>query len=500
MFPDAFAGPGVVEGNTGLAFGNPDGFGVRRFVQTEHAFAVAREERLHEGHPVRLQATGAGAFDRLNRLEIDRGIEATLNDHELHVGPSLPPGPSRSTSRSPNRFIRNNLMPHGDPAMDGVRGPGTRARGCRLRRFHRHFPAFSTVLPTVSHTVAAFPSSRDGSDPSDEVTATKGNPMRPETMTLDPSPTAAGGMRREGWPGYTYEAALAASERVNWRVEDVIGGDKRLDFSKPFLPESLARVQGLAFLSPAEKRILNQIRGHDYLYIFGLVEEFIVPYVLDHVRPMLHADDTRVRAFLQFAAEEAKHIQLFRRFRQEFLREFGSECEVIGPPEAIAQAVLSKHPLSVALAILQIEWMTQRHYVDSIRDDGELDPQFKSLLKHHWMEEAQHAKLDTLMVEAIGAACSPEEVATAIDGYLEIGGMLDGGLIQQVEFDVAAFERAARRTLGEAEREEFRSVQRQATRWTFLGSGMTHKSFLATLELLSPGASSRILTVAPAFC
>ena len=324
--------------------------------------------------------------------------------------------------------------------------------------------------------------------------------MRPETMTLDPSPTAVGGMRREGWPGYTYEAALAASERVNWRVEDVIGGDKRLDFSKPFLPESLARVQGLGFLSPIEKRVLNQIRGHDYLYIFGLVEEFIVPFVLDHVRPMLHVDETRVRAFLQFATEEAKHIQLFRRFRQEFLREFGSECEVIGPPEAIAQAVLSKHPLSVALAILQIEWMTQRHYVDSIRDDGELDPQFKSLLKHHWMEEAQHAKLDTLMVEAIGAACSPEEVSNAIDGYLEIGGMIDGGLNQQVEFDLTAFERAARRTLGEAEREEFRSVQRQATRWTFLGSGMTHKSFLATLELLSPGASARMVTVAPAFC
>jgi hypothetical protein len=325
--------------------------------------------------------------------------------------------------------------------------------------------------------------------------------MRTETLapTQSPSPGSAGGMRRDGWPEYTYEATLAASERVNWRVDDVIGGDKRLDFSKPFLPEALARVQGMDFLSADEKRILNQIRGHDYLYIFGLVEEFIVPFVLDHVRPMLHADDARVRAFLQFATEEAKHIELFRRFRREFLQGFGSDCEVIGPPEAIAQAVLSKHPLSVALVILQIEWMTQRHYVDSIRDDGQLDPQFKSLLKHHWMEEAQHAKLDTLMVESIGAVCSPAEIAAAIDGYLEIGGMIDGGLLQQVEFDVAAFERATGRTLRPAEREELRAVQRQATRWTFLGSGMTHKSFLATLELLQPGAADRILAIAPTF-
>ena len=48
---------------------------------------------------------------------------------------------------------------------------------------------------------------------------------------------------------YTYAAALAASERINWRVEDLIGGDKRLDFARPFLPESLARVAPLTFLS-----------------------------------------------------------------------------------------------------------------------------------------------------------------------------------------------------------------------------------------------------------
>src|SRR5262249_7290305 len=47
--------------------------------------------------------------------------------------------------------------------------------------------------------------------------------------------------------GYTYQATLAASERIHWRVEDLIGDDKRLDFSRPFLPESLARVESLSF-------------------------------------------------------------------------------------------------------------------------------------------------------------------------------------------------------------------------------------------------------------
>ena len=80
---------------------------------------------------------------------------------------------------------------------------------------------------------------------------------------------------------------------------------------------------------------------------------------------------------------------------------FVTPCETIGPPQEIARAILSHHPLGIVLVILHIEWMTQRHYLDSVRDDQGFDLQFKRLLRHHWMEEAQHAKLDTLIVEAL---------------------------------------------------------------------------------------------------
>ena len=301
------------------------------------------------------------------------------------------------------------------------------------------------------------------------------------------------------WPNYSFEDSLEASEKVNWRVEDLIGDGKHLDFTCPFLPDTLARVERLDFLTPEERLALNQIRGHDYLYIFGLVEEFILPFVLDHVRPMLHGNDARVRAFLNFAGEEAKHIDLFKRFRTDFLSSFGSDCEVIGPPEAIAQAILAKHPLAIALVILQIEWMTQRHYLDSVANNQRLDPQFKSLLKHHWMEEAQHAKLDTLMVRAIGDACTAQERANAIDGYLEIGGMLDAGLMQQVQFDFESLKRATGRVFTPEETDRFFAVQRQATRWTFLGTGMSHRNFLATVELLQPGSRARLNEIVPLF-
>jgi hypothetical protein len=299
---------------------------------------------------------------------------------------------------------------------------------------------------------------------------------------------------------YSYQAALAASQSIHWQIEDVIGGEKRLDFNKPFMPEALARVEPLSFLNKDQKLALNQIRGNAYLCIFGLVEEFILPFVLDHARPQLQGDDYRVRALLQFAGEEAKHIQLFKRFRTEFENGFGSPCAVIGPPEAIAKAVLAHDPLAVALTTLHIEWMVQAHYVESVKDDQDLDPQFKSLLKHHWQEEVQHAKLDTLMVETLAAGRSSEEIMTAVEEYLEIGGFIDQGLAQQVEFDLESLIDATARELSDYEAEIFRIEQRQANRWTYLGSAMTHERVLATLESLDPKARQRVEGVSPAFC
>jgi len=300
-------------------------------------------------------------------------------------------------------------------------------------------------------------------------------------------------------PVYNYQDTLAASVKANWRVEDIIGGDKRLDFNKPFMPDSLARVNSMDFLREDEKILLNQIRGYGYLYTFGLVEEFILPFVLDHVRAHLDEDDYRTRALLQFASEEAKHIQLFKKFADEFKQGFVTFCETIGPPEEIGKAVLSHGPLGVALVILGIEWATQQHYLESIRDDSELDPQFKSLLRHHWIEEAQHTKYDTLMLQALTDTLTPADIEKGMSDYASIGALFDGGLKQQVEFDMQALQRAAGRTLNEAEEERFRAIQLQALRWTYLGSAMAHPTFLATVGQVSLGARKQLEEMAPVF-
>ena len=209
------------------------------------------------------------------------------------------------------------------------------------------------------------------------------------------------------------------------------------------------------FLSEKEKLVVNHIRSHSYLYRSASSKNTSCPLWSSMCRAVFdHAPaPEELRALLHFAEEEVKHIELFNRFCQEFRSGFGSQCDVLGSPEKVAAAILSKSPLGAGLSILHIEWMTLLHYVSSVRDNVNIDPQFGSLLQHHWLEESQHAKLDTMIIEAIAQPLGEREIQEGIDDYLAIGGILDGGLAAQMEMDMASFSTATGRVLSEGEAE-----------------------------------------------
>ena len=298
---------------------------------------------------------------------------------------------------------------------------------------------------------------------------------------------------------YDYRSVRETSEKVNWKLEEVIEG-RTLDFTRPFLPESLAGVSAIRCLSPAEKLTLNQIRGFTYLSIFGLVEEYIVPSVVDHVRHGVRGNGDERRALLHFAEEEAKHIQLFQWFGKHFQQGFSTPCAVIGPAEEIAAAILQHSPLGVFITTLHIEWMTQIHYVDSVKDNAKekLDPLFCSMLKHHWLEESQHAKLDTLVVDTLARRLERKEIEKGIDDYMDVGKLLDGGLQTQVQLDIESLQTATGRVFTPAEREEIVREQVKSYRWTFLLSGMTHPNFDRSLRELSADGYRRVEELARA--
>lgn len=286
----------------------------------------------------------------------------------------------------------------------------------------------------------------------------------------------------------SYETLLEISKRVNWRIDDIVG---RFDFSKPFLPESFARTARLSFLSPEERLTLNHIRARGYLALFELVEKFVEPFVQKEAA-LESTDRFRGAALKQFAHEETKHMELFRRVLKDFDDEFGIACGLIGPAEEIRAAVLAHDPLAVLILTLALEWMSQDHFLQSVSDDETLDPQFKSLLRHHWMEECQHARLDGLMLAEMAAGKSGDQIALAVDQYLEMVQFLDGGFREQVKLDLASFELAADRVLANDESEAFVAVQHQALRWTFLGSAMQNRNFIGTLARLGEAVTGRV--------
>lgn len=300
---------------------------------------------------------------------------------------------------------------------------------------------------------------------------------------------------------YNYQSTLRDALKVNWRVEDLIGGDKVLDFTKPFLPDSLARVNVIQCLNQPEKLVLNHIRGNSYLHLFILVEEFIIPMILAQVERMGYDDIYATQALLCFAEEESKHIHLFQRFAEEFELGFGTSCSCIGPAKDIADDILKHSVLGVLLLTLQFEWTTQSHYLESIRDSAaeNLDPQFCNLLKHHWLEEAQHTKLDTLLVAQLAVQMSPPEIEAGIADYLEIVKILDNGLMTQVQLDLASLSKATRRTFTSSEQQEIQTIQEQSYRWAFLCAGMTHSNFVKIIKELSEIGQTRVIQMAKAF-
>jgi len=143
--------------------------------------------------------------------------------------------------------------------------------------------------------------------------------------------------------------------------------------------------------------------------------------------------------------------------------------------------------------------MSQGHYLGAVKDNQELDPQFSCLLKHHWIEETQHAKLDSLVLKSLAQRSSAQDIATALRECFEIGAFLDGGFRQQVALDLNSLERAIGRTLSEDQRRQSLDVQHAALRRTFLGSAMENRNFPAVLASVSDEAATQAEQAAKSF-
>jgi len=295
---------------------------------------------------------------------------------------------------------------------------------------------------------------------------------------------------------YDYASCIRGSEKVAWKIDAVMPPDTKIDFSRPFMPEGLFSIRNLACLTPTQQLTLNQISGNSYLNLFAFVEEYITAMAVQHAQAELFGDHVAVRALARFAEEEAKHQQLFWRYCSAFERDFGHKCHLLGAASEVAGVILGKSPLAVTLVTLHLELMTQAHYTESVRGEQNLDPLFCELLRHHWMEEAQHARLDALELDKLLDSSGPDQIATCFKDYLDLIDAFDGLLMAQSKLDVQTLSQALGQTFSDADVETITQSQHRAYRNTFLISGMVNKSFIETVKMISPEAAERILVKA----
>lgn len=296
-----------------------------------------------------------------------------------------------------------------------------------------------------------------------------------------------------------YARVVELSEKVAWKLDDVIPHEVSLDFTKSFMPKTMFAAGELSFLSAKEKLKLNQIYGNSYSYLFYFVEAYIIDMAMRHAQAELYGDDDNLRAMLRFAEEEVKHQRMFLRFGDLFSHGFGTTCDVVESPQAVAQVILSKSPMAVMLVTLHLELITQAHYVECMRDSSEIEPLFQSLFKYHWLEEAQHAKIDVLELVKLRKDATAEQVQRAIDDYFAIAGAFADLLANQAKLDVVSLERAIGRTLSESERTAVETAQRKSYHRAFLRSGVTNSVFLEFLAEHFPAALAPAAEAAAAF-
>jgi hypothetical protein len=296
---------------------------------------------------------------------------------------------------------------------------------------------------------------------------------------------------------YTFEDVLENSKRVAWREDDVLNG-RRFDLSKRFLPNRLSGVDGISCLNEEEKRKLNQIMGNAYCHIFAFVEEFIVPTVTEEVLRDPYGDEVRQRSLVRFSEEELKHQELFRRSMALFNEQFGLIPQLIPGREEVAAVVRSKSNLAVLLLTDIIEWFTQIHYTEHIRDKIGLDGLFRDLLKYHWLDEAQHAKIDTMLIAEMLESMTMAERESAIDEVLELGLAIDELLQRQIAMNIDTLAAGTARIFTEAERAEITEETLKAWRYTFLVSGLEHPNVVKLVKEVAVEGPAKIRDAAEA--
>jgi len=290
-----------------------------------------------------------------------------------------------------------------------------------------------------------------------------------------------------------YARVIDVSKRVRWEIErDVICG-RQFDYGKTFLPAGLSLVDELAFLTPMHKRLLSQVQGRTYAYIFGLVERFIAAKVSDLGRQHAFGDQVAFEAMVRMTDEELKHQELFRRLEAMMIADMPPGYQATADANAVAQAVLGASTWAVLALTLDIELFTQAHYRASIEPDANLSELWKDVFLFHWKEESQHAVLDELELLREDARLDKTARDAAVGDLINLVVAVDGILQAQAKADASYFGQISGLASDSGRMVQVEAGVLKAYRWQYIVSGVMEPRFHRVLfSLLDDEQKARI--------
>ena len=302
---------------------------------------------------------------------------------------------------------------------------------------------------------------------------------------------------RDPEPGHTarYAQVVRLSKKAEWQIDRDLLQGRSFDFSRKFLPDGLSRIDRLSFLSADEARLLSQIQGRTYAYIFGLVERFISAKMLDQGRAHVFDDQLALEALVRFSNDEIKHQELFRRMETMIGSQMPAGYRQVANSNDVARAVLAASSWSVLALTCHIELFVQAHYAESIAPREELCPLFKDVFKYHWKDESQHVVLDELEWKDEHARLSPAERDRAVNDLITLVAAVDGILQAQSASDADYFFRNVSRSFSLEETAQIKNSVLSAYRWQYIVSGVRHPHFGRLLSsMTTPAQMLRIQT------
>jgi len=296
-----------------------------------------------------------------------------------------------------------------------------------------------------------------------------------------------------------YTQVVKLSKKAEWQIDRDLLQGRTFDFSRKFLPDGLSRIDRLSFLSANEARLLSQVQGRTYAYIFGLVERFISAKMLDLARTHAFGNQLALEALVRFSNDEIKHQELFRRIETMIGAQLPAGYRQIAEPNDVARAVLAASTWAVLALTCHIELFVQAHYAESIAPREELCPLFKDVFKYHWKDESQHVLVDELEWREEHSRLSPPEREQAVNDLIALVAAVDGILQAQSASDADYFIGNVSRALSSEETVQIKRSLLSAYRWQYIFSGVQHPHFGRLLtSMTTPAQMSRIqMALAP---